>query len=229
MVVRAVVLDFGGTLADSHIDLDEYHRGILGLLKVLGFRVGMSRLKKAITAAFERLERVRARGEELTFEEVYAHALSRLGVPAEEETLRMIHALFRRHFKTTLYPCVEEALRRLSKRYKLALLSNTLSDTPRIVLQQSRLIDYFDVVVCSRDLGIRKPNPRIFLYVLKKLGVEAEEAVHVGDSLEADVEGASAAGMRAIWVRGAEASSWTGTAIRSVCELPELLAKLDDP
>jgi len=228
MVVRAVILDFGGTLADGHIDWDEYHRGIQGFLKGLGFSVELSRLKRAISAALVRLEKVRARGEELTLEEVYAYALSKLGIPAEEETLRMIHDLFRRHFKTTLYPCVEEVLEELSGRYKLALLSNTMSDTPRIILQQTGLIGHFEVVVCSRDLGMRKPNPRIFSYVLEKLGVEPGEAVHVGDSVEADMEGASRAGIRAIWIRGQEASSWTGTTIRSVCELPELLAQIDD-
>ena len=141
----------------------------------------------------------------------------------------MIHSLFRRHFKTTLYPCVEEVLSELSKRYKLAMLSNTMSDTPRIVLQQTRLIRHFDVAVYSRDLGIRKPNPRIFQFVLEKLGVEPGEAVHVGDSVDADMEGASRAGIRAIWIKGPEATTWTGLTIGSICELPEFLANLDDP
>ena len=66
MVVRAVILDFGGTLADGHIDWDEYHSAIQGLLKGLGFSVDMSRLKKAISAALERLEKVRATEHELT-------------------------------------------------------------------------------------------------------------------------------------------------------------------
>lgn len=229
MIVRAVVLDFGGTLADGHIDWDEYHRAIQGLLKALGFNVQMRQLRRAISSAIDQLERIRAKGEELTFEEVYAHALSRLDVPTDEETLKMIHDLFRRHFVTTIYSCVEEVLKRLSKRYKLALLSNSLSDSPRIALRQARLLGYFDVVVCSRDLGVRKPNPRAFLHVLERLGFEAEETVHVGDSLEADVEGALEAGMRAIWVRGADDSSWMGVTIKSICELPEVLVGLEGP
>jgi len=228
MVVRAVILDFGGTLADGHIDWDEYHRAIQGLLKGLGFSIELRRLKRAIAAALVRLEKVRARGEELTLEEVYAHALSKLGIPEEEETLGMIHDLFRRHFKTTLYPCTEEVLEELSNRYRLALLSNTMSDTPRTVLQQTGLIDHFEVVVCSRDLGIRKPNPQIFDYVLGRLGVEPGEAVHVGDSVEADIEGASESGVTAIWIRGSEGANWTGLAIRNICELPAFLGNLND-
>lgn len=56
--------------------------------------------------------------------------------------------------------------------------------------------------------------------------MRAEEAVHVGDSLEADVEGALAVGMRAVWVGGEAGSVSGGAAIRSICELPELLAGL---
>jgi len=227
MVIRAVILDFGGTLADGQIDWDEYHEAIHGLLKGLGFSVELSRLKRAIAAALGRLERVRARGDELKLEEVYAYALSKLGVPAEGEMLAMIHDLFRRHFRTTFYPCVEEVLGELSSRYRLALLSNTMSDTPRVILKRTGLIDHFDLVVCSSDLGIRKPNSHIFQYVLDGLGVEADEAVHVGDSVEADMEGASKVGIRAIWIRGAEASNWTGLSVKSICELPALLAELD--
>lgn len=159
MGIRAVVLDFGGTLAEGRIDWDEYHRAVQGLLKDLGFRIKISRLKAAVAAALTRLEEVRARGEELTFEEVYAHVLSQLGVPAAGETLRVIHDLFRSHFKTTLHPCAETVLGRLSRRYKLALLSNTLSDIPRVALRRSRLIDYFDVVVCSSDIASGNPTP----------------------------------------------------------------------
>ena len=229
MVVRTVILDFGGTLADGRIDWDEYHRAVQGLLGGLGFSVELDRLKRAISASLKRLERTRAKGEEMTLEEVYAHALNRLRIPADGETLGMIHGLFRSHFKTTFFPCVEDVLEELSGRYKLALLSNTMSDTPRVVLRQTGLIRHFDIVVCSSDLGIRKPNPRIFQHVLERLGVGPEATVHVGDSVEADMEGASQLGIRAILIRGPEASAWTGLAIRSICELPRLLAQIESP
>jgi len=229
MAIRAVILDFGGTLADGSIDWEEYHRAVQGLLGALGFEVCMNRLREAIAAALGRLEEFRARGDELTFEVVYGHALSMLGVPPDEETLAMIHDVFRRHFRTTFRPCVEDVLRRLSARYKLAVLSNAISDAPRVALQRSRLMGLLDAVVCSRDMGVRKPDPRAFLHVLEMLGVEADEAVHVGDSVEADMEGATAAGMRAIWVRGGGESGWAGTSIGSICELPKLLSELQDP
>jgi len=51
----------------------------------------------------------------------------------------------------------------------------------------------------SADLGIRKPNPDIFLHALNRLKVEPEEAAMVGDSLKADVVGAKMLNMLAIW------------------------------
>jgi putative hydrolase of the HAD superfamily len=57
----------------------------------------------------------------------------------------------------------------------------------------------FACVADSGRLGIEKPDPRIFAWALDRLGVPAGRAVHVGDSYAADVAGARAAGMRAIW------------------------------
>ena len=56
----------------------------------------------------------------------------------------------------------------------------------------------FDAVVYSAAVGVEKPDPRIFLHALERLGVEPEDAVHVGDSAREDVEGALAAGMEAL-------------------------------
>ena len=226
MVVKAVILDFGGTLANGHIDWNEYHKAIQGALRALGYPVELGRLKKAIRGALEELQRVRARNEEMTLEDVYGSALTKLGVPPKDETLEMIHDIFRRHYKQSFYPCVEEVLRRLAEHYSLALISNTMSDQPRLILEQTGLDRHFDVIVCSRDLGVRKPGPRIFEYVLERLGVIPGEAVHVGDSVEADMEGALNAGIMPIWVVNSESLPWSGHAVPSICELPEFLEKL---
>lgn len=227
MAIRLITLDFGGTLAEGSIDWDEYHSSIHEYLRGLGFNVDLNRLKGAISAALRLLERVRSREEELTLEEVYAHALSRLGIPESPEILEGIHGLFRRHFKTEFYPCVERTLESLFKRYRLAVISNTMSDNPRVFLNQTGLIRYFDLVVCSRDLGIRKPNPKIFQYVLGRLGVEAKEAVHVGDEPETDLQGAQRTGIKAVLVdKEGRTHDWCGPTIRSICQLPEVIEEL---
>lgn len=68
-------------------------------------------------------------------------------------------------------------------------------------LRREGLLDYFEVVVSSDQVGYRKPHPRIFERALEVLGVPAEECAHVGDRLEVDVMGARRAGMYAVWMR----------------------------
>lgn len=77
---------------------------------------------------------------------------------------------------------VLELIRRLHGRYKLAVLSNCppgLADW----LADWGMLHYFDVVVCSGDEGVVKPDPAAFGLVLERLGVEPEGAVFIDDTL----------------------------------------------
>lgn len=62
------------------------------------------------------------------------------------------------------------------------------------------LEDMFEVIVDSANVGIRKPDPRIFEIALKTLNIKAEDAVYAGDIPDVDVEGARAAGVRAFLI-----------------------------
>jgi HAD superfamily hydrolase (TIGR01549 family) len=68
-------------------------------------------------------------------------------------------------------------------------------------LQTIGLLDYFEYehMAISADLGIRKPNPDIFMHALSRLNVQPEEAAMVGDSLKADILGAKMLNILAIW------------------------------
>jgi putative hydrolase of the HAD superfamily len=61
--------------------------------------------------------------------------------------------------------------------------------------------DYFDVFSISCDVGYMKPHPEIFRHALEAIDVAPEDAVMVGDSLRADVQGAQRLGMTAVWRR----------------------------
>ena len=88
----------------------------------------------------------------------------------------------------------------------LALVTNGASCLQREKLVGSGLAEAdFDAIVISGDLGSGKPGREIFAHTLELLGVGADRALMVGDSLERDVEGAEAAGIRGIWLnRGGE-------------------------
>ena len=227
MAFKAVILDFGGTLAEGGLEWDPYHEAIRIILTGNGYGVEMGELRRALHGALQSLNRVRARGKERTFEEVYSDFLGRLGIPVEPGLLELLHDNFKVHYRNDFFHCVEEVIRELSGRYKVALLSNTMSDQPRELLEDSGLDKYFDLIVCSRDTGDRKPNPEIFRLVLSELGVEAGEAVHVGDSVEADMYGAQDSGLTGVWVRSPGQPPWNGYTVDSVCDLPRLLRDIE--
>jgi HAD superfamily hydrolase (TIGR01549 family) len=226
MKIKAVILDFGGTLVEGGIDFDRYHEALLTYFMSIGYRVTRKEIDSAMKVALGNLNRIRARGREQTFEEVYSLFLKKINIFAGEEILIDLHKIFKKYFSSNFFLCSEDVLKELSKKYKVALLSNTMSDKPLEMLRDANLIQYFDLVVCSRDLGIRKPNPEIFKYVLEKLGVSAEESVHVGDSVKADMEGASGVGITGIWIKLPNEIPWYGYAITTICDLPNLLKKI---
>ncbi len=123
------------------------------------------------------------------------------------------------------YSEVHVALEELRARgCKLVVVSNWDVSLPA-VLSEAGLGEALDGVLTSASLASAKPDPGIFAAALALTGVAAEEAVHVGDSLEHDVAGALSAGVHAVWVRRkgtAEARAGVPT-ISSLAELPALL------
>src|SRR6266581_7193478 len=138
-----------------------------------------------------------------------------------------------------LDPHIRETLERLrAAGYRIGLVSNTGRTWGRFLrpIQDDMGIGrYFDVPVFSDEVGVRKPNPRIFQVALDALGVRPEETVHIGDDVVADVDGAKRLGMRAVWFNdGMPAEhavhSWSETTaarpdaeIHAHAELPQIL------
>jgi len=83
---------------------------------------------------------------------------------------------------------------------KLALITNGLVETHREKIEILGLASSFDTMLIADDVGLLKPDPEIFLLAARRLEVEPARCVMVGDRFERDVEGAHAAGMRAVWL-----------------------------
>jgi HAD superfamily hydrolase (TIGR01549 family) len=98
-----------------------------------------------------------------------------------------------------------EVLAVLHKRYPMVLVSNFYGNIAT-VLKEFGLDIFFKSIVESAEVGIRKPNPRIFTIGVERLGLKPEEVVVVGDSFYKDIEPALAAGCHAIWMKG---EGWT--------------------
>lgn len=105
---------------------------------------------------------------------------------------------------TALYPDVLPCLEALEGRFRLGVIANQPSSV-RQAMERDGLTRFFEVWGVSDDLGLQKPDPRLFSHVLYTAGVSPARTVMLGDRLDYDVRPARAAGMRAVWVLRGEA------------------------
>lgn len=98
------------------------------------------------------------------------------------------------------YPEVPDVLRVLRAAGRRLVVVSNWDVSLHDVLAQTGLRELLDGVVTSAEAGVSKPDPAIFAIGLEVAGAHAGEALHVGDDLEADVEGARAAGIAAVLV-----------------------------
>ena len=146
------------------------------------------------------------------------------GVPEFDAYFDRLYAHYASAPAWRLYPEVPAVLAALRDRgLELAVVSNFDSRLPPL-LDALGLAGFFDAMVCSGAAGAAKPDRAIFTHALAALGVEAPQALHVGDSREADYDGARAAGIEALLVdRDATASHG-----RSIPDLRGILDFLDN-
>jgi putative hydrolase of the HAD superfamily len=100
-----------------------------------------------------------------------------------------------------LYEDVAGCLRLLRARgLRVGLITNNEGVHQRAKLAIVGLDRLVDTIVISQEIGVAKPDARIFRHACELLGVLPEEALHVGDNPYADAEGAHGAGLRAVWL-----------------------------
>lgn len=86
--------------------------------------------------------------------------------------------------------------------YKLAVVSNGGHATRLTILQGLGFSHYFDEIISSELVGISKPNPEIFLHTSRQLDVAPQHCLFIGDHPVNDIQGATQAGMQALWLKG---------------------------
>lgn len=126
------------------------------------------------------------------------------------------------------FPEAVEVLSALRSGFGLGLVTNGVGDHQREKLVAAGLSQFIEVFVCSGDLGVGKPDPRMFAAATAALGVPASETIMVGNSLRRDIAGAQAAGIRAVWVnRGGAPRSGGVVPDAEIRDLRELRGLLD--
>ena len=97
--------------------------------------------------------------------------------------------------RVTLFPDTHQILLALSTNFPLVSISNGNACTKSIGIGQ-----YFQYSISAADTGKPKPDKSMFLLACKKLQIQAEQLIHIGDSIHYDIEGAYQAGCRSIWL-----------------------------
>jgi len=199
-MTRAVLFDLDDTLFDHHrsaraalaevhtvfassIAFDDFERHHIQYLEEMHVEVLAGRVRLD-DARRERFRRV----------------FAALGLSIDEDTVDAVASAYRDGY-TVARRATEGAVELLAeiRRYaRVGVVTNNLLEEQQNKLQYCGLASFVDALVASEDVGVSKPDPAIFRIALERLGAP-QDAVMVGDSWHADIAGAHAAGIRAVW------------------------------
>ncbi len=216
--VRAVLFDAGGTLI--HLDGERVSRAA-------GLDYDAVAFGRAHGAALDEVRRwVLANPQSTDSERMprfLGTILAGLGV-SESGRRRAVGAIAAEHERSNLWSrgaedaaATLEALR--SRGYRLAVISNA-DGRVRSLLEGAGLSPFLEFIVDSAEIGVEKPDPRIFHAATSRLALSPSACVYVGDIYEIDVLGARGAGLEAILIGEGEAPA-------DVRRVPSLAALLD--
>ena len=123
-----------------------------------------------------------------------------------------------------LFPETIPMLKRVSESYTVVAITNGNAD-----VSKTEIGPYFDLSIRADEAGIAKPDRGIFDLTWEKLGCQPTEVIHIGDSVENDVQGAINAGVTPIWYNPDEEHNTLGVnEVRALSELPSMLQQLSD-
>ena len=242
--VRTVTVDFWGTLImDSPAGDERYEgrrlSGFAPILREHGVEFSAIQLSRAYAQSGEFIRKVWSTGRDVPVLEPVKEILRALDdtLPqrASPETLAALVDAYVRPI-LLVPPTVDRGARAALERLRdagiaLAIVSNTMRTpgvTLRTLLAKFQILECFDHIVFSDEVGVRKPRPEIFQAALRAVGGEPATTVHVGDDPVLDVHGARAAGLKTIQIvgHGADAPPAAERPDRTITQLEELPAAI---
>jgi putative hydrolase of the HAD superfamily len=215
VAIKALTLDFRNTMviarSNGRARWDRRLGHVLGLAQRYDHTIDQSAVADGVRAAAAEFDRLwRKESRTLATADMVSHLWSHLGLSVSDEE----HAHTVEVFEESLLagpPDFTDGLvsflREASRRYKLAIISDTMFSPGRVLriyLDRAGIRDYFQAFVFSDETGFSKPDPRSFRHALDELRVDPREAVHIGDLLRTDVIGAQRVHMGAVLYAGVE-------------------------
>lgn len=209
MQLRAVFFDFVNTLAEFHdLSFKDTSRNLHQLLVDAGFPVSYSQFHQYYTEVIQGYITIRKKmHKEVSNLDFIVETLKRLGMEVEKSDPKL-HSIVNAYFipfkeSLRIFPKTRDTLTILKEDFciKLGLISNFTSTMAiHDFLTHLDLKHFFDVIVVSSEVGMRKPHRHIFKIGLQKMEVEPIESAFVGDDIVCDIAGAKNMGMVTILV-----------------------------
>jgi REG-2-like HAD superfamily hydrolase len=203
--LRAVFLDIGDTVMRPNPSWEHLYQVAF---QEYGIEVQIDDLRAALRRAYHHGGWGFTDGFEPTEETSFARtmeidrsALAELGIePMPEPFFRRLSELFSLTSNWHVFPEVPPTLEALEERgLVIGAVSNWVWQLSEL-MHALNLVRHFDFIVASARVGFEKPHPQIFRRALEEARVEPGEAIHVGDHLDADVQGALGAGISAVLI-----------------------------
>lgn len=207
MTLQAVFFDVGNTLVFPYPSVSEVCREVLSAAGHTRDLSAIDELMPLVDAYYE--DQYRADDTFWTSEEetssvwvgMYSLLCRKLGIETEAAVIaRRVYDEFGKAERWRAYDDVAPALDRLRARGIATGVISNWDGRLQGLLAKMGLAARFDTIVSSSDVGMRKPDPRIFELACWRVGVAPEDAAHVGDHHYSDILGARAAGMQAVLV-----------------------------
>jgi glucose-1-phosphatase len=186
MTIQAIIFDIGGVLVRT---MDRSPR------TALAQRLGMT-YETLGELFFGGEHGHRAQLGEITYEQQWAYVCQQVNWPVEN--WRALETEF--FAGDALDDHLIDTIRGLHTRYKTAIISNALSNLRTTISSKWHFEDAFDVIITSAEVGVMKPDARIFQAALQALDVPPQAAIFLDDFAQ-NVAGAQAVGMHAIHFR----------------------------
>lgn len=242
--VRGVLFDLGGTLF-GYGTRSQVGRANVTVLERLGLDPADPEVRTARREASAEVHSEYARRPSFLHRDLFRDAVVRtaelLGVEASQEVLDWFESENRRNIIEHLLPRDDAAgtLRYLGELglYR-AVVSNADDDWLEPLIRRHRLNDHLEHWTSSEEADSCKPDSRIFHYSLRKAGLGVEEVLFVGDSLQHDVAGAQAIGLRSVLIgepgvsaplaEGLDAPALPDYEITRLAELVDIVTRLNE-
>ncbi len=204
--IKGIIFDFGGTLIyDNHNHFEQANAWMLAnFLRSRGFNLDPENFTQRLMYLRQNLPKGDDNFKQVnTTHENLIKITKESGIELSGDFLLECEKVFvtPEVQGSILLPEIVQVLEKLSKQYRIGLISNTRSHLlVTETLKAKGLETFFNPIVTSVSAGYRKPSPKVFQTVLDTWQLPANAVVMIGDSLFNDISGAKAVEMQSIWL-----------------------------